>query len=188
MPPKAKMPVRYGATIDSPGQCRDNLKTFRGVWRIAFSKEEIPYDEDEEEEEKDDEEPARVVLTHRLCEKNHRETWYFGQAKLSFLCGDTTHVDIQWTHKRESVPVEGTDLAEAMTPDNMEAEVWNCHTGGDSNTDDKDGKIEAENLDETLSKSVILLRQGYLMFGSPGCNESDDCFRLSVIDGYKYVQ
>ena len=162
-------PIRYAADIQSPGQCRDNLKKWRGSWLLAL--ESTPPQEDEDEDADiaaadSAVEQCRAVLTHRSKATDATETRWFGTAMQTYLCGDFAFVTVNWSQRAQGVSAnEGLDASPAVED------------------------ITAAQ-DHPAGGGAFLLRSGYLMWGDVGnaVDTPDDCIKLSVASGYKAVE
>mmetsp|Transcript_26721 Transcript_26721/g.39521 ORF Transcript_26721/g.39521 Transcript_26721/m.39521 type:complete len:184 (-) Transcript_26721:328-879(-) len=178
-----KMPIRYDGKIETSGQCRGNLKTWGGIWRLGLSCQP-QWEQDSEDDvsrvQNDELHPCYAVLTHRKNSKCPRETRFFGKASLTYLCGDATFLDVNWLFRKEDVPYY-VDLG--STPDDLEADLWEYV----SDINNPDFWNSSNELECTVANSTFLFRGTYLLMGNTGSHENDNCIRLSVVDGHAAI-
>eukprot|EP00747_Dinoflagellata_sp_TGD_P000737 gnl/TRDRNA2_/TRDRNA2_100966_c0_seq2.p1 gnl/TRDRNA2_/TRDRNA2_100966_c0~~gnl/TRDRNA2_/TRDRNA2_100966_c0_seq2.p1 ORF type:complete len:183 (-),score=22.06 gnl/TRDRNA2_/TRDRNA2_100966_c0_seq2:269-793(-) len=155
------MPIRYSADIQTPGQCRGNLKAWRGVWTLALSAQPPDTSDDEEEETVDRKDTTEVavdaVLTHRASTKATRETRFFGKAVRQYLCGNYLFVSIDWRYRKNDVPVR-EDLG--VSAEDLGAEGWRpAGIGADDASvgkEDEDKPCRVADADDALRHSFLI--------------------------------
>jgi len=164
------LPVLYTATILTPGQCRGNLSTWRGVWTFALAGQptDEPTDPEDGCEERDAAASAgcAVVLAHRTHATSSIEVRWFGMATREYYCGDIACICVSWRERYPKVPT-ATDMGVAPSA------IGGAVTMVGSSLDD--GHLALQH--------GLLIRDGYLLLGESGTNEKDNCIKLQLAAG-----
>ena len=195
----SRMPIRYTADIRQPGQCRGNLKTWRGVWTLALSREPPDDEEGEDDNAGEDDDnttamtgdtestPCYAVLSYRSGANEILETRYFGTATRIYLCGtaDFLHVDWQW--RKIGLHYEKVDLGER--PEEMGGGLAACEPL--SSPDDGGGGVGANGgISSDVLQHDFLIRSRYLMLGETGnaVDSPDNCIRFDIVNGFQTIE
>jgi hypothetical protein len=146
-----------------PLLARNNLKAWRGVWKLAL--EGQPPDAEQSDEAGLTR--CQAVLSHRSNAGSATDSRWYGAAEYVFLAGDFATVCVNWEFHVAAVPVS-IDLA--CIPSTLGATPF-----------------EGSQAPSVLSKHDFLIRSGYLVFGATGdaVSSPDDCIRLDVVTGFQ---
>ena len=164
-----ELPIRYAAVISTAGQCRDNLKTWRGAWMFALEGEPPNAEESDGDDEAGPLRRCQAVLSHRSSVGSATECRWYGTARYEYYAGDFACVCVTWEFGADSVPVQ-TDVA--VAPSTLGAEpLEGLQTPG-------------------VLKHGFLIRRGYLMLGEVGdaVNSPDNCIRLDVVEHCESIE
>jgi hypothetical protein len=162
--------AKYVANIEHRGQCRDNIKTWKGLWTLLLDRNP-PYNEELEDEDLTPQ-LANVVLSHKKSQHDTVETRWYGQGEVMIPCGDYVFLEVRW---KKSQLVKSQSVVD-----------FSQQCNADVNSQSESGEEEDFS---SISGYSFLIRNGYIMFGKTGnaVDFPDDCIKLDLEKGYANI-
>lgn len=153
--PEVNVFSKYTANIKHSGQCRHNLKTWRGVWTLYLNDDPSEFDPELEEDE--GKIFPRIVICHRKQPHDTFENRWYGKEVSMMSCGALTFLNVEWENMDKNISSK-TDIS--------------FHSNNETSSDDL----------SLISDYTILVCENYFMLGYVGnaVDSSDDCIRLDI--------